>query len=61
LILTKKISKNFNILAALVIFRRDSVSLFVVEDAALLAVVVVADEVLLPFVCLFSFEFAAKE
>jgi len=60
LILTKKIPKNFNILAALVIFRRDSVSLFVVEDAALL-VVVVADEVLLPFVCLFSFEFAAKE
>jgi hypothetical protein len=61
LVLTKKILKNFNILAALVIFRRDSVSLFVVEDAALLAVVVVADEVLLPFVCLFSFEFAAKE
>jgi len=49
--------KNFNILAALVIFRRDSDSLFIIEDATLFAVV---DEVL-PFVCLFSFEFAAKD
>jgi len=37
--------KNFNILAVLLIFRRDSDSLFVVDEAAPLSVVVV-DEVL---------------
>ncbi len=53
---------NFNILATLVRFRRDSDSLLVVEDVTFVAiVVVVGGDGVFPFVCLFSFELAAKE
>ena len=47
-----------NILAALVIIRRDSGSLFVVVAATSLLSVV---DGVLPFVCLLSLELAAKE
>jgi len=47
--LKEEARKNFNILAVLVIFRRDSDSLFAVVDGVLL------------LVCLFSFELAAKD
>jgi hypothetical protein len=59
-----KHKKTFNILAALVICRRDSDSSFVAElvfDIGTEEAVLLAVDGVLPFVCLFSFELAAKD
>jgi hypothetical protein len=51
----------FKLLAALVIFRRDSDSLFVVEDVAFVVVGGGGGGGVLPFAGLVSLEFAAKK
>ncbi len=60
----KEYRKFLNILAVFVIFRRESDSLFVAvvpEAAAAAAVVLTGAGEVLPLVCLFSFELAAKD